>query len=107
MKLFLNEINYKSMQSTESEIKFAIAEAKVAGSDACVSLLKNEECAELFVKCIKRVLSVLKKRGIIELFVTSEELKDKSKLETAYLINKLPAIEEQLPSAEYFVIIKF
>lgn len=106
MKVFLNEINYKSMVATESEIKFGIAEAKVSKSDVCITILKNEEYYELFSKCLKKSLSALKKKGIISFFVFSEEFKDKQKLETAYLVNKHPDIENYIPKENKFVIIK-
>ena len=93
----------------EASIARALQKAlcKVAKSDVCISTLVNDECHSLFTRCVKKALTLLKKRGLIELFVFSDEFKDKGKLETAYLLNKHPELSDLVPSGEHFVIIKF
>ena len=106
MEPFIHRIEYKDHTSMVTEIHFLIACDKVAGADLIKIELKNTEATRKFISSASRFLKLLKKDGVIKLFVFESELTEADRMEAVYLTNKFPQLQSLSSYSESVIYVK-
>jgi predicted transcriptional regulator len=106
MDLITKELTGKSVEEMTTEIRFFIASCKVKSIDVFKLNIKKifkEEREEKRIASVSRILYTVKREGLIQLYIQTNDLKDDS-TEAAYINNKYPEIRECCTENEDFII---
>ena len=98
MNLTTNLLTGANSDLIKTEIMFFIAEAKATGRD-----LIKLEAEEKQRNTVAKILRTAKKEGIIQLFIFSDALEEKT-TEVAYLQNKYPDIQKINTKEPFFLL---
>lgn len=106
MDITVYELAGKTSKLLNTEILFHITSAKVLGKTILRLGIKevfDGEREERRIKSVTNILKSAKRRGLIQLFVFSSDLKYSS-TETAYLENIYPEIKNINTDERFFII---
>jgi hypothetical protein len=92
LKVRYTEIEWNSAKGCETELIYRIADGRALGAEVIALELIGTGDSAKFNNTSRRVLKRLKKQGIIQFFLLSDET-DEKKTEVAYLKNKYPDIK--------------
>ena len=105
MELIINEVVYKDAKELSKELEFSVASERVRGSELLIFKLKNLVALVRFRNSVSKILRSMKKDGIIKLYLLGNELCESEKMESIYLLNKFPELND-LNLGEGTVILK-
>jgi hypothetical protein len=88
MKISTHNVIYKDKAELAYEYAYRIACARSLRFEVCVFYLENTEYTSRFKNASKATLKVLKKKGIVQLFIDGEDMPSAEKTEAVYLYNK-------------------
>ena len=107
MNIVTNELTGHTRDLLTTEILFFIASARATNSDLIKIKIKSDDTnpiTEQKISEINGILKSVKRRKLIQLFVTSEQFESQS-TEIAYLLNKYPDLPQELGD-DYYIILK-
>lgn len=88
MKISSHNVIYKDKNELAYEYAYRIACLRPAGVELCVFYLENTEYSQRFNNSSRSVLKALKKKGIIQIYISGASLVAKESMESEYLYNK-------------------
>ena len=88
------------------ELEFTVACEKVSGNELLIIEEEGNLNGAKFVQSALRALKLMKRDGVIKLFVKASEILNPEKMEGVYLLNKFPQIAEADNSSETKIYIK-
>lgn len=94
MSLSVHNVIYKDLKSLSVELEFTVACCRVEGSELIKLNLGNEDAAAKFHSSATKLLKMMKRDGVIQLFLFENELKSQDKMEAVYLLNKFPFLAD-------------
>ena len=106
MNIVTNELTAHTHNLILTEIMFFVVSAKTVKSDLIRLKIKREQDASISEKAFTetvKILKSLKRRKLIQLFVTPADFETRS-TETAYLLNKYPTLPEEFGDDTQFII---
>lgn len=98
MNLVTNVVTGTNQSLIKNEILFFVAVAKATGKDLIML-----EATEKQLDIVAKILRFTKREGIIQLFIFSDSLNDKT-TEVEYLKNKYPTIGEIRSDRKFFLL---
>jgi len=104
-------VKSETAPSIKNELLFEIASERVSGSELIRFIIYNNGDDLSFSKRINAInknLRSFKSRGLIQFFANAESF-EKNTTEAKYLINKYPALFENIPKTEdnsFFIYVK-
>lgn len=99
------ELSSTTREGLDTEIKFNIASAKVDGCEILVLSFPDDNANPRLCIFINKILSSLKRAGIILFYLFDSELNEFS-TQGSFLINKYPAICDIFIEGQNIVFIK-
>lgn len=102
MKYSDYEIKEKNKNEIKTELMFAVASARVDGTDVLKLTFTHTGGEELDKKAINaatKLVKELKKNGTIDFYVTKDAF-SRSTTESIYLINKFPELSNEIESSD-------
>lgn len=106
MNIVTNELTGHTHDLLLTEIMFFVVSAKSVNTDLIKLKIKREEDAPISEKTLSdavKILKSLKRRKLIQLFVTPVDFETPS-TETAYLLNKYSTLPQELGDDTQFII---
>ena len=92
MNISFTDVKYTDAKELSVQIEFAVACAKVNGDELIGLRLTNTEVISRFRNAASKIIRTMKRDGVVRLFVFEDELGDREKTESIFLINKFPTL---------------
>lgn len=106
MNIATNELTGRTRDLLVTEIMYFITSARAVNIDLIKLKIKNEEndpISEKKLEEITRILKSVKRRKMIQLFVTTADFQTQT-TEIEYLLNKYPELPQMLGEDYYFIV---
>ena len=102
----VKKIKFTEYKELLKELEFTVACEKVAGNELMILEEDGGSGDGKFMQSAIRALKLMKRDGVIKLFVTASDLANPEKMEGVYLLNKFPYVSEKEYFSEFRIYVK-
>ena len=102
----IKKFKFTEYKELLKELEFTVACEKVAGNELLIIEEESNSAGSKFMQSALRALKLMKRDGVITLFVRACDISNPEKMEGVYLLNKFPQISEADNLSETKIYIK-